>query len=120
LQIQVNTDSNIQSSDTLIASVTSEVEGSLERFDEWLTHVSVYLRDENSDKKGGIDDIRCVVVAEPAGLDPVSVSEDAATWEQALSGALGRLQNLLQNTAGRMSHQGRGRADPPPPGAIAE
>lgn len=116
----MNTDNNIQSSDALIASVTSEVESALDRFDDWLTHLSVYLRDENSNKKGGIDDIRCVVVAEPAGLDPVSVSEDAATWEQALAGALGRLQNLLQNTAGRMSHQGRGRSDPPPPGAITE
>lgn len=120
MQIQVNTDSNIESSDRLIAHVTSEVESSLDRFDEWLTHVSVYLRDENSNKKGGIDDIRCVVVAEPAGLDPVSVSEDAATWEQALTGALGRLQNLLQNTAGRLRHQGRGKADPLPPGAVVE
>ena len=112
MQIQVNTDSNIQSSDTLIASVTSEVEGSLERFDEWLTHVSVYLRDENSDKKGGDDEMRCMMEARIEGRQPIAVTHQAASLDQAVDGAADKLTRLIESTLGRLRDQKRRRTDP--------
>ena len=101
MQIQVETDSHIQGSEALIAQVTDAVEGGLSRFST-ITHLSVHLRDENSDKKGGKEDIRCQVEARLAGLQPISVSDRAATSEQAVNGAVDKLTRSLDSTLGRM------------------
>jgi ribosome-associated translation inhibitor RaiA len=113
MQIQVETDSHIQGSEAMIAQVTASLEGGLSRFST-ITNLSVHLRDENSDKQGGIDDIRCMIEAEiESRRQPIAVTAHAATWEQAVSGAIGKLTSSLDSTLGRQRAQERTRTDPP-------
>lgn len=102
MQIHVNTDSNIEGRESLVTYVSSTVEVALKRFSDQITRVEVHLSDENSDKKGGIDDMRCMLEARLAGRQPIAVTEHAATVNQAIDGATGKLISLLESTLGRL------------------
>jgi len=52
MQIQVNSDNHIESSIRLEEWVRTTIESTLERYEEDLTPVAVYPRDENGDKPG--------------------------------------------------------------------
>ena len=49
--------------DELVQLVEAVVRGALDRFSEQITRVEVHLSDENSDKKFGTDDKRCLLEA---------------------------------------------------------
>jgi hypothetical protein len=103
MQIQINTDGNIEGHEQLAQKVEAVVRDGLQRFTAKLTRVEVHLSDENSDKKSGAEDKRCLLEARLAGLQPIAVSHEAATTELAVEGALERLNHLLDGTLGRMS-----------------
>ena len=111
MQIQINTDHNIEGHQALTAELSSVVESALDRLSDQITQVTVRLNDENSDKKGGNDDIRCSIEAHLAGRQPVAVSHQAATVAQAVEGAADKLANLLQSTLDRLHDQTRHRAE---------
>ncbi|QVL51965.1 MAG: hypothetical protein KFB97_10715 [Cyanobium sp. M30B3] len=102
MQIQINTDNNIEGHEQLAEQVEAVVRDALQRFSEKITRVEVHLSDENSDKKFGVEDKRCLLEARPAGHQPIAVSHEAATTELAVEGALERLTHLLDGTLGRM------------------
>lgn len=99
--IQINTDDNITNADALTGQVESVVKSALERFADKITRVEVHLSDENSDKKSGSADMRCLLEARLAGLQPISVSDEAATLAQAVDGAARKLKRSLESTLGR-------------------
>lgn len=103
--IQINTDRNIEGAGALAEQVESVVQDALERFSQHITRVEVHLSDENSDKKGASDDMRCLLEARLAGLRPISVSHRAATLEQAVNGAVGQLKRSLESTLGRLNER---------------
>ena len=115
MQVQVNTDKNIKAHETTIASVTEVVEGALSRFADHITRVEVHLSDENSNKKSGDDDIRCVMEARLEGRQPDAVTYNAATLDEAVDGAAGKLSRLIESTLGRLHDLNRNRAIPPVP-----
>lgn len=100
--IQVNTDSNIEGDDALTQQVEAVVRDALDRHSEQITRVAIHLSDENSDKKFGTEDKRCLLEARLAGLQPISVSHQAATLEQAVDGAVEKLKRSLDSTRGRL------------------
>jgi len=102
MQIQINTDSNIEGSNRLAQQVEAVVKEALDRFSAQITRVEVHLSDENSDKKFGTDDKRCLLEARLAGLQPISVKHHASTLEQAVDGAVERLKRSLDSTLGRL------------------
>lgn len=51
MQIQINTDRNIDGNEALAAYVRGETEHALSRINDHITRVEVHLSDENSDKK---------------------------------------------------------------------
>jgi hypothetical protein len=102
MKIQVNTDRNIEGDEALVQLVEAEVQYGLERFDDRLTRVEVHLGDENAEKDGGGADKRCLLEARPAGMQPVVVTEFAETVEQAVVGATGKMQTLLNSRFGRI------------------
>ena len=102
MHVQINTDSNIEGDNALTQQVEDVVRGTLGCFSERITRVDVYLSDENSDKKSGIDDMRCLLEASLVGLQPTVVSHQAATAEQAVDGAAEKLKHSLETTFGRM------------------
>jgi len=100
--IQVSTDNHIEGSDELTRQVENILEGTLGRFGEWITRVEVQLSDESSSSKSRDNDKRCVMEARPAGQQPVSVSHQGATVDQALKGSVKKLVRLLDDTKGRL------------------
>lgn len=103
--IQINTDSNIEGNRELAQQVETVVGDSLERFGDQITRVEVYLSDENSDKKFGAEDKRCLLEARLAGLQPLAVSHQAATMEQAVDGAVDKLMRSIDTTLGKLDNR---------------
>lgn len=103
--IQINTDNNIEGDADLEQQITDLVSDGLEHFSEQVTRVEVHLSDENSENKSGTDDKRCLMEARLAGLQPVSVSDQAATLEQAVDGAIEKLKRSLDSTIGRLGQR---------------
>jgi ribosome-associated translation inhibitor RaiA len=100
--IQINTDSNIEGDDALAQQVESVVKNALDRRSGQITRVAIHLSDENSDKKFGTEDKRCLLEARLVGLQPISVSHQAATLDQAVDGAVEKLERSLDSTLGRL------------------
>lgn len=105
MQIQVNTDSNIEGREKLTAHVTGVVESALNRFSDRITRVEVHLSDQNGDKTGQ-DDKRCTMEARIKGRQPMAVTHDAATLDQAVDGAADRIQRSIESALGRLQDQG--------------
>ena len=103
MQIQVNTDENVEGGEDLSASVSAEIHTHLDRFSQHITRIEVHLSDEDGNKSGGSDK-RCIIEARLEGLQPVVASERAATLQGAYSGAARKLQHVLASTLGRLDH----------------
>jgi ribosome-associated translation inhibitor RaiA len=101
MQVQFNTDHNIignqESTDPLVTLVS---EG-LGRFSKEITRIEVHLSDENSSEKDGLNDKRCMLEARLEGREPVAVTNNADTSEQAVTGAIDKLNNMLDTILGR-------------------
>ena len=102
MQILVNTDDNIEGRENLIRYVETEVGHVLSRFADHVTRVEIHLSDKNADKPGNADK-RCLMEARPAGRPPVAVSHDAASLEDAWTGAAKKMLRLLESTLGKVS-----------------
>jgi ribosome-associated translation inhibitor RaiA len=114
MQIQINTDRNIEGHEALTAQVSRVVESTLSRISDHITRVEVHLSDENSDKKGGDNNMRCLMEARLQGRQPVAVTHQAATLDQAVDGAADKLIRLIESTLGRLhDHKGRRTGLPP-------
>jgi len=105
MQIQVNTDRHIPGEDTLTDSIREELQNALQRFEEHITRIEVHLSDQNSEQRGGSDDIRCLIEVRLEGRQPSVVVHNAANVKQAFSGAVDKLTRLLTTTIERI--QGR-------------
>ncbi len=100
MQIQVNTDHNIDGSEEFIAYVELEIRTVLARFASHLTRIEAHLGDESAGRSSG-NDKRCLLEARPAGRTPVVVTQHAATAEEATRGAVYKLSRLLDSEFGR-------------------
>ncbi len=101
MQIQINTDSNIQGDERLGEEVEAAVRRGLGHFSAQITRVEVHLSDQSSDQKSGDEDKRCLLEARPAGHQPVSASDQRATLDEAVDGAVEKLKHVLESTLGR-------------------
>jgi len=80
--------------------VREEVERALDRFADRITRVEVFLQDVNAGKGG--DDKQCTLEARPRGLDPVAAEHMAAVAMEAVTGAAGKLERMLNTRFGRL------------------
>lgn len=117
MQIQINTDHNIEGHEALAARVRGAIENALGRFSDHITRVEVHLSDENSDKKDGYDNMRCMIEARLEGRQPIAVTHQATTLDESVAGAADKLTNLIETTLGRLHDQELRRTDPPVPEA---
>jgi ribosome-associated translation inhibitor RaiA len=104
MQIQINTDSNIKGNEALADQVRSTVESVLDRISDNITRVEVHLSDESSHKNSQ-NDKRCAMEARLEGRQPVAVTNQAATLDQAVAGAADKLARLIEHTLGRLRDQ---------------
>lgn len=101
MQIQVNSDKNVDGREGLVRQVEADVDAALSRFSDHLTRVEVHLGDESAGRSSGVD-LRCTMEARPAGQQPVAVTHHADTLEEAYRGAAQKLQKLLARKFGRL------------------
>lgn len=105
MQVQINTDHNVEGREALATHVQSVVADSLSRFSDHITRVEVHLGDENGDKTGQ-NDKRCMMEARLEGRQPMAVTHHAATLDEAVNGAADKLQKAIGSIVGRQrDHQ---------------
>jgi hypothetical protein len=100
MKIQINTDKNIDGNIAHNDWLKKTIETSLMRFKEKITRIEVHLSDENASKERKKDK-KCMIEARPEGLQPVAVTSQAATIDQAVMDALSKMQNLLTSLLDR-------------------
>lgn len=100
MQIQVNTDNQIDGNQQMKAAVKEIVEHHFARFGERITRIEVHLTDVNAAKGGR--DIRCVMEARVGGLQPITVDELAHDWERSTRGAADKLVRAVDSRLGRL------------------
>lgn len=105
MQIQIRIGHNIQGHEALATHFRGVMEESLSRFSDRITQVEVHLSDENSDKKIGNDDMRCMIEARIKGHQPIAVTHQAATLAQAFDGAAEKVTRAIDSTLGKLHHQ---------------
>ena len=115
MQIQINTDHNIEGHEALTTRVRKTVENALSLISDGITRVEVHLSDGSSHKSSQ-NDKRCVMEARLEGRQPIAVSHQAMSLDQAVDGAADKLNRLIESTLGRLRDQKSRRTDPPPPG----
>jgi ribosome-associated translation inhibitor RaiA len=104
MKIQINTDNHISGNEELAEQAETTVESTLGHLAEHITRVEVHLSDENSDK-GGAHDKRCMMEARLEGHQPIAVTDDSETIDQAIDGAAEKLKHLLDHTLGRLENR---------------
>lgn len=105
MQIQVNTDDNIESRN-LAPRVQEDVAATFARFGEYITRIEVHLGDDNADKHGA-GDKRCAMEARLAGRRPEAVVHHGSTVLEAYTGAARKLRKMLESSLGRLKdHKG--------------
>lgn len=113
MQIQINTDHNIEGREALSAHIREVVERALNHEDKHITRVEVHLADENGPKRGPAD-MRCTMEARLERHQPIAVNFDAATVHQAIEGAADKLRRIVEHTLWKLHDERRHRTDPLP------
>jgi hypothetical protein len=101
MKIQVNTDTNIEGDEQLVANIEATVNQSLSHFSSHITRVEVHLSDENG-AKDVQNNKRCMIEARLEGRQPTAVTCEASTVSQAVAGAADRMKSSLHRTLGRL------------------
>lgn len=100
MQVQVNTDHNIDGHEALTAWAMGEVKSALSHHLGHITRVEVHLSDEKG-QKGGQSDKRCVMEARVEGRPPLAVTQHSETLHQAVTGAADKLNRMIDSALGR-------------------
>jgi ribosome-associated translation inhibitor RaiA len=104
MKVQVNTDHNIHGHEATIKQIEATVEATLGHLSEHITRVEVHASDENA-KKGGAPDKRCMMEARLEKHQPIAVTAEAASLDEAVEGAATKLKRLLDHTLSRLSER---------------
>ncbi len=104
MQIQVNTDGNVEGREELVEHVSAEIKARLGRFGDQVTRYEVHLGDESAGRSTS-SDMRCMIEARPARRGAVAVTCHAASLHEAVSGAVEKLAHLLAREFGRRDHR---------------
>ena len=95
MQIRVDVDDHIDGSEELMVRVEGVVEGSLDRFQELISHVDVHLS-QRIPHRHGERDMCCRMEAHAAGLALVTVIHEAQTLTEAIHAASAKLERAVQ------------------------
>ena len=111
MQIQINTDHHLQGSEAREEWATGVVDAAMGHFAEQVTRVEVHLSDENAGK-GGAAVLRCKMEARVNGRPPLVVTNDAASLDSAVNGAVHKLVRATEHALGRADKHARDARDP--------
>lgn len=102
MKIQINTDNHISGRRVLARQAEAAVASALGHLAKHITRVEVHLSDENGTKAGSHDK-RCLMEARLEGHQPIAVTHEAKTIDEAMDGAADKLKSSLDHTLGRLS-----------------
>jgi len=103
MTIQFNTDKNINGNEEFIAPYVAQIEDELSRYSDQITRIEVHLSDEDGNKNG-LNAIRCMIEARLEGRQPIAVTNQADTHDQAVGGAIDKLATSLDTIIGKLSN----------------
>lgn len=101
MQIQFNTDKNIEGEARLEAYMSEKITKSLDRFSEWVTRIEVHLSDQNAHKSGA-DDMQCTLEARVKGQQPIAVTSTSDIKEKAINDAISKMKGALDTRIGKL------------------
>jgi ribosomal subunit interface protein len=102
MQIQVNTDHNIEGGEELHNYIKTTLTDHLDRFKNAITRVEVHLSDVNAGKIAD-NDKRCLLEARVANRQPIVVSHHADTIHVAFDSAIDKLLRSLDSMVGKLT-----------------
>lgn len=101
MTIQFNTANNINGSESMNTRLSEIIADKLTRFSEYITRIEAHLSDVNGQKEGQ-NDKQCVLEARLEGLQPIAVTSNANTYDEAVTGAISKLKSSLDTTLGKL------------------
>ena len=104
MKIQLNTDKNIQGTETLETIVSEKINHELKHFVDKITRIEVHLSDQNA-LKGGPDDIQCKIEARIEGMQPLMVVSKNGSKEKAVDDAVDKMKATLSTVFGKMKNK---------------
>jgi len=102
MKIQINTDNHITGREALVEQAEATVTNALGHLAEHITRVEVHLSDQNGNKTGGRDK-RCMMEARLEGHQPIAVTEESDSLDEAIAGAADKLKRSLDHTLSRLN-----------------
>jgi ribosome-associated translation inhibitor RaiA len=102
MKIQINSDNHITGREALVEQAEATVTSALGHLAEQITRVEVHLSDENGEKTGGRDK-RCMMEARLEGHQPIAVTDEADSLDEAIAGAADKLKRSLDHTLSRVN-----------------
>jgi hypothetical protein len=104
MQVEVRSNTGGTDKAEWFSSIAEDVKNGLQRYGNRLTRVEVHLSDENGPKSG--NDCRCAMEARPVGRPPLAVTHHASNFDEAVQGAIEKLDRLLASTFGKHDEKG--------------
>ncbi len=104
MQIQINSDKNIEITKETKDDLKSKVEKKLNRFDNLISRVEVHLSDENSDKSG-LNDKKCLMEARLINRQPIIVTDHSESVGKSFVSCLNKLRRKVGSIVGKMRDQ---------------
>jgi ribosome-associated translation inhibitor RaiA len=104
MKIQLNTDKNIQGTETLETTVSEKINHELKHFADKISRIEVHLSDQNA-LKGGPNDIQCKIEARVEGMQPVIVVSKNGSKEKAVDVAVDKMKATLRTVFGKMKNK---------------
>lgn len=104
MQIQINSDKNIDITSDLKQDYKAKTEKKLNRFENNITRIEVHLSDENSEKSG-LNDKKCLIEARMLNRQPIIVTDTSDVIEKSFTSALNKLRRKLDSIVGKMRDQ---------------
>lgn len=100
MTVQFNTDKIISGKEEDTAPFIAQINNELSRFSSHITRIEVHLSDENGNNPGQ-NDIRCMIEARQDGKQPIAVTSQADTAEEAVTDAVDKLKVSLKTIVGK-------------------
>lgn len=101
MEIQFNTDNNIEGKKALETYVNELVGSALSRYEDMITRIEIHLGDENGNKKGPKDK-KCTIECRMKGMDPIAVTSHEDNLKNAVSTSIDKMKAALTTRVGKM------------------
>lgn len=103
MQIHLQTDLHVSDHERMARHVEGVLEQALGRVADSLTRVEAHVGGGEGHAKSGDERFGCTLEARLVGLEPVAVSESAATEHQAIHGAVDKLKRAVESALARQA-----------------